>query len=33
MAASRLKLKSQAKGARRGIRYKRYAEQLSKKQG
>jgi hypothetical protein len=31
VAAKRLKLKSQAKGARRGIRYKRYAEQLSKK--
>ena len=33
VAVKRLKLKSQAKGARRGIRYKRYAEQLSKKRG
>lgn len=33
VAARRLKLKSQAKGARRGIRYKRYADQLSKKRG
>ena len=31
VAERRLKLKSQAKWARRGIRYKRYAEQLSKK--
>lgn len=30
VAARRLKLKSQAKGARRGIRYQRYASQLAK---
>jgi len=30
VAARRLKLKSQAKGARRGIRYQRYASQLTK---
>jgi len=33
VAARRLKIKSQMKGARRGIRYQRYANQSSKKHG
>lgn len=33
VAARRLKIKSQMKGARRGIRYQRYANQLPKKRG
>jgi hypothetical protein len=33
VAARRLKIKSQMKGAWRGIRYQRYAEQLPGKRG